>query len=369
MQDAANAEPCCKCVLKPGAVLQTDWPQQPEIADWSPAPSPNAPRTLPDGKKVGGAPDKRVKYGAYDSLKSVFAAIELFSRSHDRFAFDNRQCGAPVLVCMLAGYKPDLWPLVMPRFKRALVGADICIVSPGIRSEPLAELCRGEGWSYLSTATNDVALAQNVCYRLHECADMIVKLDEDMFLLPDTITNLLAEYDNIKAAGVVDPGFVAPMIPLNGFCYRPLLDMLGLLADYEARFGIARLATAGLPVQTDTAAARWVWEHTVPLAVTADRLCSMKTRHLLCPIQFSIGLIAFERLFWELIGYLKVSRRRILAGISTLGGDEAYLCARALEVSRPAVVTTAALAGHFSFGPQYQGQIELLRHRPEIFQA
>ena len=103
------------------------------------------------------------------------------------------------------------------------------------------------GGAISGTATNDVSLAQNVCFRLHDQAEMIVKLDEDMFVLPSTITNLLAEYKRIKTEGRVDPGFVAPMIPLNGFCYRTLLDMLGLLEEYEAQFGTARLATRRSP--------------------------------------------------------------------------------------------------------------------------
>ena len=95
----------------------------------------------------------------------------------------------------------------------------------------------------------------------------------------------------------------------------------------------------------------------------------MERRVLLCPIQFSIGLIAFERRFWEQMGYFLVHRHRLLAGLSTLGGDEAYMCARAVELSRPAVVTTAALAGHFSFGPQYAGLKALLTEQPELFSA
>ena len=305
----------------------------------------------------------------YDMMKSGLDAAGVHSRLHDRVVFDDRRNGAATLVCMLAGYTPELWRFVMPRFRAALPKADICIVSPGLRSDDLADLCRREGWSYLSTATNDVALAQNVCYRLHDRAEMIVKLDEDMFLLPDTITGLLAEYREIKAEGVVDPSFVAPMIPLNGFCYRYLLEMLDLLDDYEAVFGRAQLATSGLAIHTDPAAARWIWERTAPLAETAARLNSLERRVLLCPIQFSIGLIAFERRFWEQMGYFLVHRHRLLAGLSTLGGDEAYMCARAVELSRPAVVTTAALAGHFSFGPQYAGLKALLTEQPELFSA
>jgi hypothetical protein len=302
-------------------------------------------------------------------VKNGWDAVGAYSRLHDRVSFDDRRTDAPVLVCMLAGYKPDLWRFVMPRFRAALPDADICIVSPGLHHDGLADLCRRERWSYLSTVTNDVALAQNVCYRLHNAAEMIVKLDEDMFLLPDTITGLLAAYRDIKAQGIVDPGFVAPMIPLNGFCYRYLLEMLGLLDDYEAAFGRAQLATSGLAVHNDLAAARWIWERTAPLEATAARLNSLERRVLLCPIQFSIGLIAFERQFWEQIGSFAVHRHRLLAGLGTLGGDEAYLCARAVEMSRPAVVTTAALAGHFSFGPQYAGLKALLDERPELFSA
>jgi hypothetical protein len=325
-----------------------------------PAEAPKQARAV---KKTGTSALSRI----YGTLKNGLLSADVYSRLHDKVVFDDRRNGAPVLVCMLAGYKPDLWRFVVPRFRAALPEADVCIISPGMRHEGLADLCRREGWSYLSTSTNDVALAQNVCYRLHDRATMIVKLDEDMFLLPDTITGLLAAYRDIKTGGVVDPGFVAPMIPLNGFCYRHLLEMLGILEEYETAFGRARLATSGLAVHTDPAAARWIWERTAPLAATAERLNALQPRILFCPIQFSIGLIAFEREFWEQIGYLAVHRHRLLAGLSTLGGDEAYLCVRALETSRPAVVTTAVLAGHFSFGPQYAGLKVLLQEQPKLF--
>lgn len=298
--------------------------------------------------------------------KLFFRGASTYSKLHDYYRMDDRQAGKRVLVCLLAGYKPDLWPFVIPRFRVALPDADVCLLSPGLRNETLAEMCRDAGWSYLSTATNDVALAQNVCYRLHDRAEMIVKLDEDIFLLPNTITTLLSEYRDVKQEGIVDPGFVAPTIPLNGFCYRYLLEALDLIDEYQAAFGPARLAASGLAIHNSPAVARWIWERTAPLENTAARLLASGRTRLFCPIQFSIGIIAFERQFWEMIGYLPVYRRRLLAGLSTLGGDEAYICSRALEASRPAVITTGAVAGHFSFGPQYADMKALLAERPDL---
>ena len=186
-----------------------------------------------------------------------------------------------------------------------------------------------------------------------------------MFLLPNTITTLLEEYQAIKTEGWIDPGFVAPMIPLNGFCYRPLLKMLGLLEAFEAQFGPARMAASGIPLQTDPNVARWIWQRTAPLETSAARLAALPRQRLTSPIQFSIGLIVFERAFWEAIGFLPVHRHRLLAGINTLGGRA--LCARAMQASRPGVVTTAVMAGHFSFGPQYAGMTDLLEERSDLF--
>lgn len=307
---------------------------------------------------------------AYGAVKRAAQAADAYSKFHDRVTFDDRRRNAPILITILAGYKQDLWPVVIPRLKaaiKAMGDADVCFLSPGKRDETLADLCRAEHWSYLTTSTNDVSLAQNVCFKHFDQAQLIVKLDEDMFLLPDTIANLVSEYKRIKADGRVDPGFVAPMIPLNGFCYRPLLTMLGLLDEFERQFGTAQMAVSGLPIQTDPAVARWIWEKTSPLEHLAEALLSIERDDLLSPIQFSIGIIAFERDFWEKFGYFTVHRRKLIAGLNTLGGDESHICAAAMTHSRPIVVTTKAVAGHFSFGPQYAGMIELMRSNPALF--
>lgn len=304
-----------------------------------------------------------------EAVKAAVTRAGRYSRLTDRYAFDDRRRGAPLLVYVLIGYKPALWPYVEPRIAAAIPpGADVCCVSPGMHSAEVAAIARRNGWSCLSTATNDVSLAQNICLGLHPGATFVCKIDEDMFLLPDTISRTLAAYRELKASGVADPGFMAPVIPLNGVCYRWTLRRLGLLQAFEAQFGPARLATADLPIQSDPAAARWIWRRTAPLEATAARLAGASTRYLYCAVQFSIGMIVFERAFWDEIGMLPVHRLRLAKGASTLGADEAYLCKAAVERSRPGVVATDALAGHFSFGPQYAGMAELLKQEPELFE-
>jgi hypothetical protein len=270
---------------------------------------------------------------------------------------------------MFAGSKPELWPFTLPRFKAALSPSDVCIISPGLRNDDLANLCRNEGWSYLSTATPDASLAQNVCYRLHERAEFIVKVDEDMFLLPGSIAALVEQYRRIKAEGVTDPGFVAPIIPVNGFCYRYLLEALGLLDEFEERFGRAGIAASGLLIHCDPLVARWIWKRTAPLEATASLIASRSRQTILCPVQFNTGMIVFERAFWEMIGHFPVLRRRLVFGISTEGVDEAHLCASAVNASRPGIVTTAVMAGHFAYEPQYAAMKSLLSSRPDLFAA
>lgn len=304
----------------------------------------------------------------HDLAKAAATRLDRLSRLGDRYSFEDRSEGRPLLVYMLIGYKKALWPFVLPRFRAAIPPeTDVCLVSPGLEDPEIAGLAAGEGWSYLATSTNDVSLAQNICLSLHDSARLVCKVDEDMFLLPDTIAQTMGAYLDLRDSGVANPGFMAPVIPLNGLCYRWLLERLDLLDAFEAEFGVARMATSGAPIHVDTRAAEWIWRRTSPLEATAARLSGLEPGYLYCPVQFSIGTIVFERSFWEEIGMLPVHRRRRAMGASTLGGDEAYLCKAAVENARPGVVTTRALAGHFSFGPQFAGMSAVLEASPELF--
>jgi hypothetical protein len=303
----------------------------------------------------------------FQAVRRMSAASAAHLRMTDDHRFDDRRQGVGVLVCLLAGFKPALWDHVLPRLARALPDADVCIVTPGLVLEELRSHCRRNSWSYLGTATNDASLAQNLCYRLHPDVAMIVKVDEDMFLLPNTITALLTRFDEVKRNDVINPGFIAPMIPLNGFCHRPLLERLGALEEFEDRFGRARIAHSALAIHDNPAAACWMWKKTAPLSATASKLAEGGVHELHCAVRLNTSMIAFERSFWEAIDHLPVRRGKLIVGLSTQDADEEHLCKQALATSRPGIVTTGAFAGHFAFPVQHDAMMALLSSEPALF--
>ena len=103
-----------------------------------------------------------VRPAVYGQLRTWVKAWSRQLKFMDKVQFDDRRTGSRVLVSILAGYKQELWPFTIPRLCQALPDCDVCVVSPGIFSEELAQLCRDRGWSYISTKTNDVGLAQNI---------------------------------------------------------------------------------------------------------------------------------------------------------------------------------------------------------------
>ena len=304
----------------------------------------------------------------YGSVKSAAAKLKRRSDLSDSYQFVDRSSRAATVVIVLAGYKAPLWPYVFPRLERAIPeGTDVCIMSAGRRDEALDELAAKNGWSYLASRTNDICLVQNIAIALHPAATRIVKIDEDVFVTKDTIRDCLDYLTEVKKAGVVDPAFVAPMLNINGVCYRPLLERLGLLAEFEAKYGVARVATLGTALTDDAEVARWMWQKTSPLESTLDRIRGDGAAMLLSPVQFSIGMIVLERSFLDQIGLLPVRRHMLLMQQSTLGADEEYLCRKAVFHARPIVICPHALAGHFSFGRQYGGMLDFLATSPEVF--
>lgn len=307
---------------------------------------------------------------AYSAIKTAYIARERRANLSDEHSFVNRQTRSPCLVVILAGYKQPLWPYVFPRLVRSVpTGADVCLMSAGKHDRDLDELARVNGWSYLATRTNDVSLVQNIAIHLHPEARTIVKVDEDIFLTEHTLSDTINFHQAVSLQGIVEPCLTAPMLNINGVCCRPMLQQLGLLEQYEARFGVAKIATLGIKATDDAEAAKWLWAHTWPLEATVAKLRRTVLPELLAPIQFSIGVIVCDRSIWDQFNYFPVYRRRLAMKKSTLGADEEHICRMAMLYAKPIVVCQHALAGHFSFGRQYSGMLSFLESHPHYFAA
>jgi len=305
---------------------------------------------------------------AYRGLKANLSSLERKWRTTDYYRFEDRRENRDTLICVMAGRKPGLWPFTLPRLAEAVGNVDVCICSAGLRSEQLAIFCKAQGWSYLSIATTDPALAQNICYKLHQHADLILKVDEDCFLLEDSLTSLASRFRATEEEAHVRPGLLAPLVPIDAFAHRVVLDSAGLLRAYEDRFGKARFSESGCAVEQNIEAVQWIWQQTAPLESLARRLKrGHRKEPIMAPVRYDTALIAFRRTFWEDSGYLPVFRRRLMIGRNTFDTDRSFFCAHAMLRAQPVVIAPDLVVGRFSHEHQYSAMLPFLREHPEYF--
>lgn len=264
------------------------------------------------------------------------------------FTLTDRSRGSDQLVIILAGYKAHLWDLTLPRFERFLPPeADVCLLSSARRLPELEDLAERRGWSYLSTRQNHVSLVQNLGIRAHPAARYVLKLDEDILITDGMYARLRDTYQRIQDEGRYRPGFVSPVLNLNGFTYVRFLEQRGLTEEYVERFGPLIHAGGRVPPIDDGDAARWLWEHSLPFDPIADALAAEPFGYSTIPHRFNIGAILFERELWEWMNGFRV---RPPAG--GLGVDETQICKWCTHISHVMCVAHNAFAGHFSFGAQ-----------------
>ena len=279
------------------------------------------------------------------------------------YSLENRSTGADTLMLVLAGYKPRLWPAVFGRLKRYLPeGIDVCVATSGTRNEAIAETCRTNGWSYLATERNNISLIQNVAIKLHPSAEWIYKMDEDMYLTEGTLRRMKEKFLSAPDEISAEVGFVAPLIPVNGYGHVRLLRELGLQERWESRFG-RLMYTEGLKAHTqilkNPACARFMWGETEPRLADVDALnramASNPRRLSVCPYRFSIGLLLFRRELWKDMEYFGVDP----CG-TNLGLDEEQLCQYCMLNARAIVIDENSVVGHFAYGPQTRAMLDYL---------
>ena len=266
---------------------------------------------------------------------------------------------------ILAGYKEFLWKNVFGRLEKYLPdGIDVCICSSGKYSRELERIAEDNKWSYISTERNSVTLIQNIAFSLFEDAEWIYKMDEDVFVTEGLFERLIETYNVAASESEYHIGFVAPLIPVNGYGYKKILRMYGCLEEFESQFGKAYVG--GNPkseIERNPNSAKFMWGNKrIPtIDVIAENVKG--GGYSFCNVRFSIGFILFKRALWERMEGFSV------LGNADLGADEADLCGWCMNESEAIVVAENAVAGHFSFGKQTAEMRKYMEEHPERFMA
>ena len=286
---------------------------------------------------------------------------------HCKYRFDNNSKNSDSLIIIVAGYQEYLWDKVFTRIKKyAPSSFDVCMVVPGQKNsaviDKLSAICKENNWSFLLTAENKLALAQNKAIELHPNAENIFKLDEDIFISENYFEELKNVYDSASLNEKTPVGFVSPTLNVNGATYYKLLDFKNATEEYIQRFGNIVSACAYIPVWGDGEAAKFIWEQSLPFDPTAKAFYAANAGYFVCPHKISIGAIFFKRSFWKTIGGFGVAGERVL------GHEETLLCNFCMDNSYLIIVSNKILAGHFAFGPQKKVMMEYYNENSELFE-
>ena len=136
------------------------------------------------------------------------------------------------------------------------------------------------------------------------------------------------------------PGLIAPLININGYSYRRVLEKTNLLNKFEEKFGKAVMdATPGEKILTDGEVAKFLWgndnEELKDIDKISEKFLKGEFKYSASPIRFSIGAILMPREIWNSMG--------------------------------PVIVSENVLVGHFSYGPQTSAMKEYYKENKDIF--
>lgn len=296
----------------------------------------------------------------YSKLKSIV----LKHNTKGKHRFMNRMKGSEKLCLFLIGYKRDLWPDVVGRFRRFIPDdMDVCLLSSGRHIKEVEEMAEENGWSYISTKKNNVCLIQNIAIDLFSNAKLIYKIDEDIFLTEGTFEKMERALREAEDSLPYKVGMSAPLLNVNAYGYYRILEKIGKLDEFASRFGKPYMeAGQKSPIESNVGIARFMWgdDGVVP---QIDELNSMfaGSHFSICPIRLSIGCILYKREFWE-----SFWRFPVVFG-NGMGLDETIAIGAAAANSRVLAVAEDSVVGHFGYGPQTKDMMELYRSKPELF--
>lgn len=285
---------------------------------------------------------------------------------NSNYKFENRSNNKESLCLVLAGYKEFTWEIIFDRIKKfSDKNMDICILSSGLYSDRLGKIAKENNWSYLSIERNCVTLALNIALKLFDKAKYVYKLDEDIFVTKNFFKELRHTYEEVVKNGEYNVGFVAPIIPINGYGHVRLLKKLNLVNYYEKNFeNVKYVAGRERMIESNPEVAKFMWGkgNKVPQIDELDKMFhNDKFSYSACPIRFSIGAIFFERKLWEEMRYFKVQKG------SCMGLDETQICSYCICNSKAMIIAENTCVGHLSFGTQNKAMEEYFKDNKDLF--
>ncbi len=306
---------------------------------------------------------KKIKF--INNLHNAIKTRRLEKKCKTKHIFENRSKGLSKACIVLAGYKQFLWGSVFARLKKFIdEDIDVCLVSSGLYSAKLSEICEKNSWSYISLKKNNVCLALNVAISEFPKAIYIYKLDEDIFITENYFNILKKTYEKADSE-LYNVGFVAPLIPINGYGNVKILEKTGKLDYYRNNFEQPKYASGrDRMIENNENVAKFMWgegNHIPSIDLMNKIFNSEEIKYSPIPIRFSIGAILFKRSLWEEMQYF-----RIVKGIG-MGADEEQICIYCMINSKAMLVCENVCVGHLSFGKQNEAMEKYYLENKNIF--
>ncbi|MBQ9364498.1 MAG: hypothetical protein IJT82_01875 [Schwartzia sp.] len=243
---------------------------------------------------------------------------------------------------------------------------DICLLSSGLFDIRLDKIASDNKWSYLATKRNCLPLIQNIAITLHPNAKFIYKMDEDIFLTKHCLPTLIETFKKVAQSDLYNIGFVAPLLPINGYGHVRILQKLGLTGVYEKKFEkVKYAAVSNRMIGTSPDAAKFFWgeDGFIPsIDYMDEEFHKQDFKYGACPINFSIGLILMHRKIWEAMGGWRVPDEG-----SGMGQDEVQINQFCITYSFAMIISENTVAGHFSFGGQNEAMKEYYENHRKAF--
>jgi len=305
------------------------------------------------------------------SVEHYFSSQLFISEKRERYrnrftgeySFDDRRKNHKKLLIVLSGYKPLLWDIVFDRFVEYIPDdMDVCLVLSGVENDYLKELAELQGWSCLCTKENKLSLAQNIAIMLHDEAEMIYKIDEDIFIGKDYFERMESSYKTIMSNEICRMGFLSPILPVNIYSYIPFLRKMDLEKDFMERFGDEINKMGAWALHNTNEITSYLWDNCLPFDIVYDEIWGNKTTITFSPYRFSIGAILFHRNLWEDMFGFDVGEE------GEMGNDEVHICNHCMEQFLAIYIDTNILAGHFAYGAQTKAMSEYYEKKKKMFE-